>query len=265
MNRLFLSLAYLLTFSMTAGVGCTVEQGESCQIDSDCEPGTLCSREGTCQTFDDVADGLAAVGTTPPPVDVSTEDDMGSPDTSPEDPGTADDSSECQPSHNSIFTEPASGACAAPDTKKKVLLLQIAETGHGAANLGILGNSIIEDGFANEQIPLTMWVDGSFEQGCTWTVAWMRSEDDRLENCTAVFTDTMPFKIPDLVEATIYNAVYAPDTQRVTGLLNKEELLKTIDPVIRETAAGMFSNDVDTDGDGKPDHTSVILELTFEE
>jgi hypothetical protein len=263
MNRLFLILAFLLTSSLATGLGCTVQQGESCQIDSDCEPGTLCSREGTCQTFDEVADGLATVGTNP--VDVSTANETGSPDASTDDPGAISDSSACEPAHNSIFTEPAASECAAPGTKKKVILLQIAETGHGAANLGIIGNSIIEDGFANGQIPLSMWVDGSFEKNCTWTVAWMRTEDDRLEDCTAVFTETMPFKIPDLVEATIYNAVYETDTQRVTGLLNKEELLKTIDPVIRETAAGMFSNDVDTDGDGEPDHTSVILELTFEE
>ncbi len=149
--------------------------------------------------------------------------------------------------------------------KKKVALLQVAPSGHGAATVAEIGNSIIQAGFDEGQIPLAMWVDGSFEDGCEWGIAWIRDDADILDDCTAKFTDTMPFSIPQLVDATIYNAVFDPSTNRVTGILNREELLASIDPSIRETAGNFFINDVDTDGDGTLDHTSIILELTFEE
>ena len=66
----------------------------------------------------------------------------------------------------------------------------------------------------------------------------IRDDADILDDCTAKFTDTMPFSIPQLVDATIYNVAFDPSTN-VTGILNREELLASIDPSIRETA-GIF-------------------------
>ena len=248
------SLSLLLILLGILGLGgCTVDQGKSCEIDSDCAPGTLCSLEGTCETFETVADILAHAGNS-----IST--DAGALEAKGWD---CLEEGECT-ARKAVF-ESSTETCLEPAEKRVVSLLAIAETGHAAANLGTLGNGIIASGFEDGTIHLELWVDGDFGPGCEYTVAWMRSDDDRKADCTAVFTDTMPFSIPELVQATVYEAQFDPCANTVSGLLNKAEILASMDEAIRETAGNLIDEDVDSDGDGVNDRTTVILELTFEE
>ena len=60
MKRALSIIAHLGLLSMGAPA-CTVAQGEVCTIDSDCASGTLCARDGTCQTFDEVARNLTSL------------------------------------------------------------------------------------------------------------------------------------------------------------------------------------------------------------
>ena len=265
MNRFFYTIVGLICLAAVGTPACTVAEGETCQIDSDCEPGTLCSLDGQCQTYDEVAASLEAIGA-PADISVASNDTATAPDTSePEDTVPTDQDTSCTQAYSAMFTEAAAQPCLEPTSKRTVTLLQIAEEGHGAVNAAGVGNGIIESGFEAGQVPLSMWIDGTLEDNCEWGIAWIRDEADRLDDCTATFTDTMPFAIPGILEAVIYEAKFAPETNRVTGLINKAEVLANLDVAFREVATKLFVNDVDTDGDGVPDHTSVILELTFED
>lgn len=249
---------FVCLFSVAMGAllpGCLAGEGDSCRLDSDCSPGFLCGLGGACETFGAVQAHLADVGTQPPS-DTSSGGDGA--DAAP----LVDTANTGCTKPAGVF-EPGTGVCVDPALKRKVVMLQLAESGHAAANLGALGNGMIASGFEDQSISLELWVDGSLEVGCERTVAWIRTADDRLADCSVVFSQNMPFAIPELVEAIIYDAVFDPATQRVSGLLNKAEMLASMDAVIRETAGNLIAEDVDIDDDGVNDRTSVIVELTF--
>ena len=265
MNRFFYTIVSLICLAFAGAPACTVAHGETCQIDSDCDPGSLCSLDGLCETYDEVAANLEAIGgyvaSSGSSKDVVSEPDT----TSSEETTPTDQTGPCTAAYGAIFTEASAKPCSEPSTKRVVTLLQIAEAGHGAVNAAGVGNGIIESGFEAGQVPLSMWVDGTMNDGCDWGIAWMRDEADRLDDCTATFTDTMPFSIPGILEAVIYEAEFDPKTNRVTGLIDKAEVLANLDESFRDVATKLFENDVDSDGDGVMDRTSVILELTFED
>jgi len=144
--------------------------------------------------------------------------------------------------------------------------LALPAEGHGAARLAPLANPILEDSFgpdAQTPIHLTLWVDGTLAAGCGPRVAWVRTSDDVGADCQPAFQDTMPVDLPGLVSLLVHDAELDPETLVVSGLLDVDEVVASMDPALQDTARGLFDLDVDTDGDGTPDRCSVLIQVSL--
>ena len=136
MNRLFMATVGLLCLLLMSSSSCTVSEGENCQIDSDCAPGTLCSRDGVCATYEQVAAELADVGAAPYiPGDTQATGDTNGPSQDSDATSADIQAGDCTAKEASIFTVPSDAPCVEPTMKKKVALLQVAPSGHGAATV----------------------------------------------------------------------------------------------------------------------------------
>lgn len=270
-NQYAIPLAVLAL--LTGAFGCLAEQGEKCRIDSECEPGLVCGLQNTCQTFQQVYQYFH-----PPKPDVvfSDTDGGGQPDapdidTPPPDEGAADNGTpidDAGPDGGGCpgpteFFGPHDPPCPEPPEKRVVTGMTIAAEGHGAAGLAFVANGMLEEYFLQDKIYFEMWVDGTFEQGCSWQLGWWRRAEDRNADCSLIYTDIFPFEIPDLVVVKIYEAVVDPDTLVLTGYLDEQEMIDSMDPSMHEAADQMIELDLDTDGDQVPDKATIILTLSF--
>jgi hypothetical protein len=240
------------------GLGCRGGDGEPCAIDSDCLPGLVCGLEGVCQSMAAVEGSFRkpdAVADPAPEVEIT------GPETAEADVQEGE-ASACGPS--GVF-EAATPPCPEPSEKKPVKSLVLPESGHGMAGLAVLANPIIANGFEEGTLAYEAWVDGQYRAGCDPAVAWVRpGQPDRNQNCTAVWLVGFPFAIPGLVAATIYQVAIDPASSRLSGLADEEEILQSMDPALRATADSLITEDVDTDGDQKPDKISVLIDVGFE-
>lgn len=240
----------------TGFAGCLGASGETCRIDSDCGSGLVCSLERQCTAYAVLAEQLAHPTT--PDVSETVGGDDASEVSSETATETETDAGQCTPPSG---TWP----CAGPVAKRKVTNLVLADSGHGMARLADLANPIIESNFNDEKITLDLWIDGTLAAGCNATFAWVRNAADigGAPECLPTFVETMPFDVPGLVSATVYQAVLEPGTLVLTGLVNRDELVASMDPALQETAAGLIDVDVDTDHDGTNDRTSIILTVVL--
>lgn len=249
-----LSLALSLGVAFT---GCANPEDAPCELDSDCEGGLLCGPESLCATPETVKAWYAA-----PPVH-----DTGTPvvtDTGPpKDSGPPQDISAdaCQ-GPSGVFD--AGAPCREPTQKKLVTAMLIAPSGHGLARVAQLGNPLIEDAILTGGLKIELWIDGEFNALCGPVLAWIGAPEDRRADCTAVHTDTFPFMLPDLMAADIRDASLDFATGVLTGWVDQQELLDSISPALRDTAASLLDLDLDKNNDGTPDAASVILNLTLQ-
>jgi len=241
----------MIVTSVGIGGGCLGAGGARCTIASDCEAGLVCSLEGVCATVAEVA----ASFDTRQAVDVITRDTS---DTSEAEGDVAG----CR----EVVGVFAAGQAPCPTAAevRVVTGIALADSGHGLAQLASVANQVIADGFDKGEISLALHVDGELRAGCPASLAWMRGAADRHADCTAEFTDAMPFEIPNLVATRVEEASLDPATGRVTGLIDKAALIASMDPALRDVAEQLIVLDVDTDGDQVADMASAILDLTFE-
>ncbi|MCA9517441.1 MAG: hypothetical protein KC635_21015 [Myxococcales bacterium] len=243
-----LAIAALLTASAT---GCLRSDGESCRVDSDCGGGAICALDNVCRTVAAVEASLD----TRQAVDVVTYDTV---DTQ----GATGDATGCEPVAG-VF-DAATGACPEPTTKRTVTAIVIAQEG-GLAGLAEVANQVIANGFDDGSLTLELWIDGSLAAGCARVLAWMRGPEDRNADCTAVFSDAMPFVIPGLVTTSVDHAQLDPETLVLTGLVDKAKLIESMAPELRDVAEQLITLDVDTDGDEVADMASAVIQITLAE
>jgi len=244
--------AALLGLSLAAA-GCPESAGGACRLDSDCEGGLVCAFDGVCRTFAAVQASFDTVQA----VDVVAFDTVKADTTATDDANGA-----CAPVLG-VFAA-GSAPCPAAATILPVTGLVIAEEGNGLARLAAVANAVLADGFDQGTITLALHVDGTLAAGCTADLAWIRSAEDRHADCTPVFgADRMPLDIPSLVSTSVDFAVLDPETHILTGLVDKQALLLTLDESIRPVADGLIDEDVDTDGDDVPDKSSAIIQVLF--
>ena len=120
-------------------------------------------------------------------------------------------------------------------------------------------------GFDDGSLTLELWIDGSLAAGCARVLAWMRGPEDRNADCTAVFSDAMPFVIPGLVTTSVDHAQLDPETLVLTGLVDKAKLIESMAPELRDVAEQLITLDVDTDGDEVADMASAVIQITLAE
>ena len=234
-------------FGLLLVVGCGMSAGDACRLDSDCKPGLVCSFTGECVTPESLKKKF-------------TQDTTQCPDAS------ADaEPSECIEVQD-IFS-PQDGECSEPTTVYKVTKIELStDEDHGLKALATIGNGILSDSIAVGEIDLEGWVDGTLSAGCNASVAWMTSDADRNDDCSAVYGTGLPFMLPSFssrpVLTVILNTQLDPTTLRMTGHIDKADFAEGLidDPTIQAVAAGL-TEDVDTDNDGTPDKVSVILNL----
>lgn len=231
-------------------IACGSAAGDPCTISTDCEPGLICSLEGVCATYEAVSASFDSTAT----VDVIT------PDTAPP-RETVADAGGCR-AVEGVFeaSEPPCGEAAEVRT---VTGIALAEEGHGLAGLASVANQVIENSFEAGEITLALHVDGELRDGCAASLAWIRTPEDRDADCTAVFSTSMPFDIPNLVSTSVDDAVLDPNTNRLTGIVDKAALIESMEPALRDVAERLIVLDVDTDGDQVPDKASAILDIGF--
>jgi hypothetical protein len=246
--------------SLTGGLGgalggCLGSSGEACRIDSDCGSGLVCSLEGQCTAYAVLKEQIAHP-TAPVVSETVGGDTGGGNETTSTD--TETDAGQCTP-------PTGSWPCAGPTAKRTVTNLVLAPSGHGMVRLADLANPIIESNFDEGKVALELWIDGTLAAGCSATFAWVRNDADigAAPECLPAFVTTMPFDVPGLVSAIVYQAVLEPGTLVLTGLVNRDELIASMDPALRESATTLIDVDVDTDHDGTNDRTSIILTVVL--
>lgn len=235
---------------MVAGA-CTQPAGEPCKVASDCDPGLVCGLDGICATFAAVNASFDTRAT----VDVITLDTADATETA------APDGEGCR-AVAGVF-EPGAAPCEEAAEVRVVTGIAIASEGHGLAMLAGVANQVIADGFEKGEIPLALHIDGELRAGCEARLAWIRGPEDRNADCTPVFSDAMPFEIPNLVSTKVERAVLDPLSGRLTGLIDKADLIASMDPALRDVAEQLIVLDVDTDGDQIADRASAIMDLAF--
>lgn len=259
-----LGVVAALAAAATVWAGCLADRGATCALDSDCQVGLVCALDGVCRPPDQAApDEADAKGGADVVADVGgAAPDGGTPDDGTQDGAAADpgpDAGGCAPPGDAWV-------CDGPYAKHPVTNLSLPAEGHGAARLAGLANPILEDSFAPDAqtpIHLTLWVDGTLAAGCAPHIAWVRTPDDVGEDCQPKFSDTMPVDLPGLVSLVVHEATLDPATLMVSGLLDVDEVVASMDPALRDTARGLFDLDVDTDGDGTPDRCSVLIQVSL--
>jgi len=229
--------------------GCLAERGGPCQIDSDCQRGLVCGLDLHCQPLSVVRDSLD----TRAPVDVVIRDTAG--DTTPL------DAEGCAPVEG-VF-EASEPPCPAAASVRQVTGLTLASEGHGLAPLAQIANQVIAVGFDEGDIALALHVDGQLSPGCPAVLAWVATQDDILGDCTARYVGRMPFVIPNLVSTVVEDAVLDPATLVLTGLIDKQALLESMDENLRDVADNLIIEDTDTTGDGSPDKASAIIAIAL--
>jgi hypothetical protein len=227
---------------------CQAEGGEACRIDSDCGAGLLCALDGHCATLTEVQAAFSArPDAGAPPKDSGA----------PPDPGPTNiDAAGC--------LAPGAFGCEPPADVRKVTNLFLHPQGNGAARLAGVANPVLESSFGDGTLAMDLWLEGSYAPGCTFAFAFVRGPEDIGADCQPVYEGRMPFEIPDLVAFTVYEGVLDPATHILSGYLDKAELIASMDPALRSTADGLIDVDLDTDGDGTPDKSTVILTVTLE-
>ncbi len=253
-----------MTFALAlagAGLGaslgaCLGASGETCRIDSDCGSGLVCSFERQCTAYAVLKEQLAHP--TAPHVSETVGGDVASEVSSETATDPETDAGQCT-------TPSGTWPCAGPVAKRKVTNRILAASGHGMARLADLANPIIESNFGEDKVTLDLWIDGTLAAGCSATFAWVRNPADigAAPECLPAFVGTMPFDVPGLVSAIVYEAVLEPETLVLTGLVNRDELIASMAPALRETATSLIDVDVDTDHDGTNDRTSIILTVVL--
>lgn len=240
--------------AILAGAGCLGAAGQTCTIDSDCDSGLVCSLHGVCTAYAAMQEELAHP--TAPDASDTTGGNADAADSTPAELGP--DASPCTPPLGHW-------TCGGPANKRTVTNLVLAPSGHGMARLSDLANPIIESNFNDAKIALELWIDGTLGAGCDAPLAWVRTPDDvsASPECLPAFVGKMPFDVPGLVSAIVYQATLDPQTLVLTGLVNRDELIASMAPALRDTATGLIDVDVDTDHDGTPDRTSIILTVTL--
>ncbi len=246
----------LVTFVLFLSFGCTSGAGDSCSIDSDCDPGLLCL-SGTCATSEEVSDALmqgARRGTS----DI-IEEDLGS------DSGKDVPIAECA-APLGLF-KPGTAPCSEPATKRKVISIVIVKEG-GLTKLADLANPLIVEKIADETIVVDLWVDGTLSTACDFEHAWVVKKDQGINSdCTPQYGDSFPMPIPlgEVGIAIVENAEFDPSTGELTGYVNKQQLLEQVpEGQLRSTASLLVTEDADTDGDGTPDMASVRITIGLE-
>lgn len=251
MSRLAVVILLLLLPLAQTGA-CSQLEGQACVLDSDCEAGFVCSFEAVCTTFEAVAKAFDAAP------EITHADTTDSTDTQ----GDIDIVDGTCDAPREVF-ESITTACAAPTQKLVATALVIDKDGNGMGPLAQVANSVLANGFRQGDIALELWVDGTFETGCSYTLAWVRGPEDINADCTPVFSQNMPFEIPGLVSTEIENAVIDPANGLITGLVDKPKLLLSIDEALRDVAESLIIEDVDTDNDQIPDRASIRMFVTF--
>ncbi|PIE18403.1 MAG: hypothetical protein CSA66_04790 [Proteobacteria bacterium] len=248
----------LLAASAAALLGACALGGEGagCRVDSDCEAGLLCAPAGTCQSEAAVAASLERPGAADA-VDVVSFTDTAATG------GAGGDVTGCAPLAG-VF-EASQARCREPRVKLTVTGLVVLDSGAGLAQLATVANPVIAAGYDEGTLAMALWVDGEYAPGCPHALAWMRGQADRAADCTAVFSDSMPFEVPNLVSTAIEQAHLDPETNILRGLVDKAALLASMDEVLRDVADSLIVLDVDTDGDEVPDRASAHLEILFAE
>ncbi len=261
---------------------CGTAAGGSCRLDSDCEGGLMCL-EGVCATRDtalaafapkdatDGADGAAADTSTadtaaPDPGDTATDDETWTPiagHTCGEQPYMHTYPT-CEPDQG-IF-EAGATPCAEPSAKYAAKSIRMEAEG-GFVKMAALANPILEKGVADGSITAQLWQDGALALNCAGQGIWVRDADDRGADCASVTgSDTFPLTIP-LSDPPLYIVVrditFDLQTGRLEGLVDRDKLIADLPEAIRETGANLVEANVDTDDDGKPDDSTVVLTVCF--
>jgi len=161
-----------------------------------------------------------------------------------------------------VFAAGSAPCPVAPDVRQ-VTGLVIQDHDNGLAQLAGVANQVLANGFGNGDITLSLHIDGTFQAGCSYALAWVRTAADIHADCTPEFGDSMPLDIPGLVSTSVDYATLNPDTHVLTGLVDKQKLLLALDPALRDVADQLIVEDVDTDGDHVPDKASAIIAVQF--
>ena len=233
-------------------VGCAVESGGDCAINSDCEPGYLCGQDGRCVLPSEVRASLQP--------DAASSHSADTADASEQDATSDTGPVSCVPAEG-IFVS-SSAACLPAREVYTVKSITVVPGTVGVGKIAELANPVIRKGFEEGTSSLELWVDGTLNGLCEPALAWMSSAEDRAEDCTATYQETFPFRIPGPIGigvVVVEDAEFSIETSKLTGLVAEEQLLGVIAPTLRSTADDLVAPDVDTDGDGSPDRLSVEL------
>ncbi len=245
--------------------GCALSEGDQCTVDSDCRSGLICNFERICQAPENFGQDIVE----PPETTVSdtnlTKDTNITLDC--ETGSSTDTSNECS-NKNKAFL-PSCAPCAEPTNTYLVTSLTIADKDNGLAQLAPLANGVIQGGFSNGSVNMSLAVDGSASSSdpdCLPDIAWILEDEWRNSDCTPIYSDTFPLALPGLgpeqgvATFMIYDAKYDLQTQVIRGYVEPEEIRDAVDKSLESAVSdSAFVFDTDTNGDGQPDKPSVVV------
>jgi hypothetical protein len=251
-------------------LACGATEGESCRLQSDCEPGLMCF-EGKCITQAVAADALSYHDTgssrVTPSDDAATEPNADAAVVQTHPCGEQPYSKillACAEPRN-IFAA-RSGTCEEPSGKYSVRSIVMEPEG-GFAKMAPVASPVIKNGLDDGTIKVELWRDGDFALNCDGKSAWMIDESDRAADCTAKYAaNSFPLLIPigSGLHIVIDDVQFDLNNGRMTGRVDRQKLVADLPEALRPVAEGLIAADVDTDGDGTPEDSTVTLTVCFQ-
>ena len=210
-------------------VGCTSQELQKCQIDSDCSSGLICARDGVCRASDDpLHKAQTDLGSTPV-LDAEggdlcvTQSDFGT----------------------------GGGECPSKTTVLKLTKLVILKEG-GLGNISSAANPTIASDMEAGKIHVELWDD----------TVWVPIDADGTPMCSQIEANTFPMTVPTFpVRSAVKDATLDATKTKLTGWVNKHDMIQTMKCELHAAADTLVKEDIDSDGDGVNDRVSVVLEI----
>ena len=222
---------FAIFVGLALALGCTEKQGSACKLDSDCTGGLLCAQDGVCRTAADPLNFEHLDAGAPPPAE--TTGGGGDAGVRPNDFGTG------------------GGTCPAKTKALRVTKLALAKEG-GFGKLADAANPTIQKDLDAGRIHVELWDD----------VTWVPFDEDGQAICSQIEPGVFTLTIPSFpVHTRVHDAALDATKTKLTGWTDKQEMISSMKCEIRTGANTLVEEDVDSDGDGKNDRVSVVLEV----